>query len=375
PAEILLVAQSSLQSVHDEASGLSIEELKSLLTSESLEKFNLDHLQQYINFLNQQGKNSRNVEWIKGYIDGTSFLGDEDYNPYASLLYFDNFLRLALARIHGFERPLAGVCEVSRLREVAHKEREPLCTYIKDGEYFFVELMGCSVAEIQEMHDIYIHGFGDHLPMSHEQHQEMANNGDTIAIRDERGNLVALRAIVYDASSSYPVDPEIRPDHAYQNHTIIINECRGKGHGEELISATKMLAQREGKTSILTSVAPKNGRNLSFLTRNGYRIIIYSQDHFGEGENRYLLELMLGGSQTEYSTDYFINLIQDNDVAEITSDITGEIHDEDYYLVCVTDVNIARVLLDNGYIGIRVIRGSYIKKDANRSYILFNKPE
>ncbi|MEA3357110.1 MAG: hypothetical protein U9Q67_01630, partial [Patescibacteria group bacterium] len=82
PAEILLVAQSSLQSVHDEASGLSIEELKSLLTSESLEKFNLGHLQQYINFLNQQGKNIRNVEWIKGYIDGTSLLGDEDYNPY-----------------------------------------------------------------------------------------------------------------------------------------------------------------------------------------------------------------------------------------------------------------------------------------------------
>lgn len=216
-----------------------------------------------------------------------------------------------------------------------------------NGEYQ-IFLFGNSDLEIQELDDIYRVGFGDHLPITQEEHRAMASHGDTIGIREKSsGKLVAVRAMVYQKDQSNPIDKHIQSHHAYQNHTVIVPEARGRGLIYELTAASRDIAMKKGKTSILTCTSVENAANLKALTRLGYQISMYSPDHFGQGEHRYMLEHTFDEDYMRLD-EWYLSLLNSGRVS-----VDSIEPDAPVQCISASNTRVAAQLIELGYRGTR----------------------
>lgn len=311
-------------------------------------------------------RNPKQHAWIQGYLDGTTYINEEGYNPQASLVFIDNLVRMYMHRLTNIEQPKVGIGESIKVDNTNEKHRKPLYAFFINGENYFAEVMGTSDAELQEMYEMYIHGFGEHLPMSRDEHKAMAKAGDIIGIRDKEGHMIALRAMVYDRKDSVPDDKHIKDSQAYQNHTIIAKKSRGKGLIKELTRIATSQAIDKGKTAIITSVSPQNIANLVALTRLGYRITIYSPDHFGPDEHRYMLELDLKNKEGGIPDEVLDLRIKRGKIKEFTGD-TSELR----YYINASDIQSARELLNQDYQGVRVINS--VLDGSEQTVIIFER--
>lgn len=218
------------------------------------------------------------------------------------------------------------------------------------GGVYSIELIGTSDLEIKELGDLYELGFGDHLPMSADEHRKMAFEGDTIGIREKSsGKLIAMRAMVYEKKQSNPLDTRIERHHAYQNHTVIDPKFRGVGLIHELTSVAQDVAVQKNKTAILTCTAVDNSANLKALTRLGYQISDFAPDHFGPEEDRYMLEKRF---DSEYlRQDAFYKSLLDSGLLKVDSpDLLSPI-----IAVHASNIAASQTLIEKGYRGTRAV--------------------
>ncbi len=331
------------------------------LRKTSIDQKNVGSIQNIIAFLNQTTGESTDITWVNDYLQGTTHIGAEGYDQRASKLFFDNLLRSFIHQRLGLDAPILASGEQGEVITRNGKIRTHEHAIVRRKEILTVELAGTSDGELQDLDMIYRHGFGEHLPMSLDEHKNMINNGDTIVIRNAAGEITAVRAMVYAAEDSLPFDKHVEPRHAYQNHTVVRTDYRGSGLVEELTQVAIKKAREKGKKAILTSVHPGNIANLTALTRQGYRVIKYSPDHFGPEEDRVMLELQFDKVNSR-KQEYFNELIQSGHLSLFDGSAESS-----RYLVHNTDAANIQKLLDWGYTGVAMISDetSYIVMEKN----------
>ncbi len=355
---------------------MSVEEFKQFLLDKSIQNANVSVIQQVIKTLQELGHTElKDISYANGYLQETRFTGGLSYDPLVSYLMFDNMIRLAINRYTGVASTQLGINDVIAVQNNENKKTEKLYGFVKDGSYFTAEIMGMTESEVGEMDQIYQHGFGSHLPITREEHREVAKNGDAIAIRHSNGGVVALRAMVYAAEHSVPFDRKISLHHAYQNHTVVRADYRGKGLGEELTSIAINRARARGKKVIITSVAPSNLQNIGLLTKAGYQITMFDADHFPEeeGSDRYLAELNITTPKKILPQAFYVNAFQEGRAVilgdfQISDPPTAQFIFVESEKIATTDF-----LLNNGYEGVRLLKGKELtgRRDDSRGFLVF----
>lgn len=130
------------------------------------------------------------------------------------------------------------------------------------------------------------------MAMTQKQHKQMLERSTVLGIVNNKQELVAMRALVKHRKFSIPQDlpNQDRQEQnlaAYQNHTVIRRDYRGSSLSHRIAEHTIRWVKEQGFSGIRTSVAPENGVNIRYLTKNGYRIVDFVQDLYGPGEDRF----------------------------------------------------------------------------------------
>ncbi len=165
---------------------------------------------------------------------------------------------------------------------------------------------------------LYRIGFGDHLPLTRADHVQMMERGVVFGVLNEKGEPVAMRAIVFDWYDSIPLDPpyfEGHKDYAYCNHVVIVPEHRQSEVGHLIGLYTKEWLRQNFVGNARLSVAPWNLKSLGFQLKNGWVITDLALDLYGEGQHRFhgVLENVAHFKESNEGTSW-LSKIKDGDV-------------------------------------------------------------
>lgn len=154
-----------------------------------------------------------------------------------------------------------------------------------NDKQYFVEIVPHddldTLAEMAELDQIL---FGEHKSLTRQELKNTQEHGELMAIRDEGGRMIAEAQVIIAATpdAEEPLVKVLPQKSSYLEGYAVTPEYRGTGTGIAILRAIESISREANKEDIWATVRVENAASIRNLTKEGYQIIGYAADYYGD---------------------------------------------------------------------------------------------